>query len=186
VSLVVHDSEVAFRFQGSCDRTADDKASPRYCDDPDVGYVDGRVRRQQQFIGACPIRMLMLAATLRLPTRYDDGNDAARQSIRAVTMNLRHAAALSLVGWYLMTPPCRSVNSRPNSGYGSCFMDSQTPLREWVRVPDTEEFEYKTDCLRAISNSCHSEVEADGTTSLEGDLCGADCIAADDPRLKEK
>jgi hypothetical protein len=64
--------------------------------------------------------------------------------------------------------------------------DSQTPLREWVRVSDTKEFEYKTDRQRAISESCRSEAEADGTTSLEGDLCGADCIAADDPRLKGK
>lgn len=101
-------------------------------------------------------------------------------------MNLRHAAALALVGWYLMQPPCRSLNSWHHGGYGSCFMDSQTPLREWIRVPDTKEFEYKTDCQRAISNSCRSEVEADGTTSLEGDLCGADCIAADDSRLKPK
>ena len=65
-------------------------------------------------------------------------------------------------------------------------MDPKTPLREWVRVQDTKEFEYKTDCQRAISNGCRSDVDADGTTSLEGDLCGADCIAADDPRLKKK
>ena len=65
-------------------------------------------------------------------------------------------------------------------------MDPKTPLREWVRVQDTKEFEYKTDCQLAISNGCRSDVDADGTTSLEGDLCGADCIAADDPRLKKK
>ena len=100
-------------------------------------------------------------------------------------MKSRHAAALALVVWYLMTPPCRSVNSRPNSGYGSCLMDSQAPLHEWVRVPDTKEFEYKTDCQRSTSYGCRSEFEADGTTSLEGDLCGAGCIATDDPRLKE-
>jgi hypothetical protein len=65
-------------------------------------------------------------------------------------------------------------------------MESQAPLRQWTRVPDREEFEYKTDCERAISNDCHSAVDADGTSSLEGDLCGADCIAADDSRLKPK
>jgi hypothetical protein len=105
-------------------------------------------------------------------------------------MTPRHAAALALVGWYLMTPPCRTVSSwhDPGGGYagGFCRNDSQAPLRQWTRVPDTKEFEYKTDCQRAISNSCHSEVEADGTTSLDGDLCYADCIAADDPHLKKK
>jgi hypothetical protein len=106
-------------------------------------------------------------------------------------MQLRHAAALALVGWYLMTPPllCRSGTAQECPNYANCKFcrsDSQTPLREWVREPDTKEFEYKTDCQRAISDGCHSEVDADGTTSLGGDLCGADCIAADDPRLKKK
>jgi hypothetical protein len=53
-------------------------------------------------------------------------------------------------------------------------------------VPDTQEFEYKTDCERAISNECHPQAEEDGKSYLEGDLCGAYCIAADDSRLKAK
>jgi hypothetical protein len=126
----------------------------------------------------------------RVPGEWDAlterNRDRAPLEIRTA-MKPRHAAALALVGWYLMTPPCRSVNPQPNSGYFSCFMDSQTPLREWVRVPDTKEFEYKTECQHAISDGCHSEVDnTDGTTSLEGNLCGADCIAADDSRLKSK
>ena len=103
-------------------------------------------------------------------------------------MNRRHAAALALVGWYLMTPPCRPVshwNNGEQAG-GSCFIESQAPIRQWTRVPDRQEFEYKTDCERAISNDCHSAVDADGTSSLEGELCGADCIAANDSRLKPK
>jgi hypothetical protein len=51
-------------------------------------------------------------------------------------------------------------------------------------VPDTQEFAYKTDCERAISDECHPQVEEDGKSYLEGNLCGADCIAGDDPRLK--
>jgi len=105
-------------------------------------------------------------------------------------MQLRHAAALALVGWYLMTPPmvCRTGTAQecPNVSCKLCRSDSQTPVREWVRVQDTKEFEYKTDCQRAISNGCRSEVDADGTTLLEGDLCGADCIAPDDSRLQPK
>ena len=105
-------------------------------------------------------------------------------------MQLRHAAALALVGWYLMTPPllCRSGTAQecPNIGCTFCYMDAHTPLREWVRLSDRKEFEYKTDCQLAISNGCRGKVDADGTTSLESDLWGADCIAADDPRLKKK
>jgi hypothetical protein len=102
-------------------------------------------------------------------------------------MSLRHGAALALVGWYLMTPPCRVVSTWYNggSGGGSCVNESQAPLRQWTRVPDTQEFEHKTDCQRAISNDCHPQVE-DGKSYLEGDLCRADCIAADDPGFKAK
>jgi hypothetical protein len=105
-------------------------------------------------------------------------------------MKPRHAAALALVGWYLMTPPanCRTGTPEecPNIGCAFCQSDDWAPLREWTRVPDTQEFEYKTDCERAISNDCRSQVGDDGKSYQEGDLCTADCIAADDPRLKKK
>ena len=109
-------------------------------------------------------------------------------------MKRHHAAALALVGWYLMTPPTQQVQCTRggwNPGLVSSLtciyrVESQAPLREWERVPDSQEFEYKTDCQRAIAKDCYREVEADGTSSLEGSLCYADCIAADDPRLKRK
>ena len=104
-----------------------------------------------------------------------------------------HAAALALVGWYLMTPPVQSTKcwNVPNEGLVSilnCYakIDSQAPLREWKREPDSQEFECKTDCQRAISKDCYTEVEQDGTKSQMGSICYADCIAADDPRLKKK
>jgi hypothetical protein len=102
-------------------------------------------------------------------------------------MKPRHAAALVLVGWYLMTPPCRVVSTWHNGEQagGSCLIESQAPLLQWKRVPDSQPFEHKTDCERAISNDCHPQVE-DGKSYVEGDLCTAHCIAADDPRLKEK
>jgi hypothetical protein len=108
-------------------------------------------------------------------------------------MNFRHAIAFTLLGWYLMTPPLQTVkcSSVPNAGLTAIVtcqarILSEAPLREWKRVPDTQEFEYKTDCERTISNGCHSQVGDDGKSYSEGDLCGADCIAADDPRLKKK
>ena len=103
-------------------------------------------------------------------------------------MKTRHAAALALVGWYLMAPPLGPAKcSNPNPLWGSgsgiqcqAKIETQAPLRQWKRVPDSQEFEHKTDCERAISNDCAS--------SLQGDLCvaKAECIATDDPRLKEK
>src|SRR5580700_5233337 len=111
-------------------------------------------------------------------------------------MNSRHAAALALVGWYLMTPPlgptkCSSADpghanewAGPLSVQCQAKIESQAPLRQWKRVPDSQEFEHKADCERAISNDCHREIEPDGTSSLEDELCNAECIATDDPRLK--
>ena len=107
-------------------------------------------------------------------------------------MNLRHAAALALVGWYLMTPPaiCREGTAQecPSISCAFCQMDSHTPLRKWIRVPESQEYEYKTDCQRAVSNGCHRKVDPDGNSYTEGPLCSypyTDCIATDDPRLKE-
>jgi hypothetical protein len=103
--------------------------------------------------------------------------------------------ASSFPGWYLMTPPLGPTKcSHPNPGptwtgsVVSCQakIESQAPLRQWKRVEDSQEFEHKADCERAISNDCHREIEPDGTSSLEGDLCDAECVATDDPRLKEK
>jgi hypothetical protein len=105
-------------------------------------------------------------------------------------MKPRHAAALALVGWYLMMPPhgptkCSNPNPLGWSESGNVVqcqarIESQAPFRQWKRVPDSQEFEHKMDCERAISNDCAS--------SLQGDLCiaKAECIATDDPRLKEK
>ena len=40
-------------------------------------------------------------------------------------MNLRHAAALALVGWYLMVPPLKN---------GEIIPDEKAPLSEWKTV----------------------------------------------------
>jgi len=107
-------------------------------------------------------------------------------------MNPRHAAALALVGWYLMTPPVQLVKCWKGGwnpglvGSAGCEarIESQAPLREWKRA-QPQEFEYKTDCERAISNDCHSEA-VDPVPGFVGELCNAECITTDDPRLKEK
>ena len=57
--------------------------------------------------------------------------DASRKS----RMNLRHAAALALVGWYLMTPPLSWSSDRKVIG-----SDLSRPLSQWLPglVFDTE------------------------------------------------
>jgi len=113
-------------------------------------------------------------------------------------MKPRHAAALALVGWYLMTAPHQNISRScgddsvrgavSDAGCLSYLINHNTPLREWQRVPDTPEFEYKTDCQHAIAARCHREVEENGESYLDGPLCYEvpDCIATDDPRLKKK
>jgi hypothetical protein len=127
------------------------------------------------------------------------GTSRLEESDAGSIMSTRHVAALALVGWYLMTPPLESMKCSTNADHGlanewagpaikqcQAKIESQAPVRQWKRVPDSQEFERKTDCERAISNDCHREIEPDGTSNLEGELCIAECIATDDPRLKEK
>ena len=46
-------------------------------------------------------------------------------------MNLRHAGALSLVGWYLMVPPLQFV-SPGNDPYSLAIVDDAAPLPRWL------------------------------------------------------
>ena len=82
-------------------------------------------------------------------------------------MNPRHAAALALVGWYLMVP----------------FPDHDAPLAHW---PHNDSFDSAKECReagvglqeRAAKNRSLTKAQIDARTMWE-------CIASDDPRLKE-
>ena len=103
-------------------------------------------------------------------------------------MNLRHAAALALVGWYLMIPP--EVYPGPNS---SRVLMPPPFDRTW-RVKAT--FNSANDC--AVAREKHEADFALGVKSImpKGYEThptrsspiddGALCIATDDPRLKGK
>jgi hypothetical protein len=91
-------------------------------------------------------------------------------------MKPRHAAALALVGWYLMSAPLVTVNRScgADRDLGGCpvlndYMatwDIHAPIRRWE-----------------IVGTFHTEKECKahrGVNPLE------QCIATDDPRLKEK
>jgi hypothetical protein len=86
-------------------------------------------------------------------------------------MTFRHTAALALVGWYLMVPPRESDNSAKLSS---------VPFEEWVYV---DSFDTAKECRDAG----RKEEERRAKDALEADQYGNwECIATDDPRLKEK
>lgn len=93
-------------------------------------------------------------------------------------MNLRHAAVLALVGWYLMTPPAHSVQL---SGGGVAWIKSP-PLTKWTIQGS---FDKATECTDQRNRLTSSAIE-DSKTSSEGraEWMMAKCIATDDPRLK--
>ncbi len=83
-------------------------------------------------------------------------------------MNPRHAAALALVGWYLMMPP-----QPPSNG----MSDPATPLSVWHVI---RSFDDAPDCERVRSATIQgSRAEIQHQVSLN-----LLCIATDDPRLK--
>jgi hypothetical protein len=106
-------------------------------------------------------------------------------------MNLRHAAALTLVGWYLMMPPDSTV---PHS------VDSTAPISRWSIITD---FDSADTCKQALTelqkkNSDPAKLDATGRLRRFKKRQPADpelarervdhvaCIASDDPRLKPK
>ena len=96
-------------------------------------------------------------------------------------MKLRQAAALVLVGWYLMVPPDSRQGTR-------LIFRRNAPLTQWYKERD---FESEAACKAALASfsktikaklkvgyhNFHQAVEAER-------LLYGQCIASDDPRLK--
>ncbi len=89
-------------------------------------------------------------------------------------MKLRHAAALALVGWYLMVPPL-NADGTPNA---------HAPLSQWS-------MDGSYDTAKECTDRFHSDMNV--AAGLKRDLGGMNarlsvndeqCIATDDPRLK--
>jgi len=90
-------------------------------------------------------------------------------------MKPRHAAALALVGWYLMTPPLIGPNYA---------IKEDAPFSQWVIA---QTFDTASDCEREKAAQKAKILPSAGT---RGALpycrdCFLECIATDDPRLKE-
>lgn len=102
-------------------------------------------------------------------------------------MNLRLAAALAIVGWYLMQPPTDS-RGRP---------DSEAPLSQWK---ESGAFDSAADCSKerldtikvyekTLAEARQSKSSKDSVDMIQnGSLAfwNAQCVASDDPRLKGK
>jgi len=91
-------------------------------------------------------------------------------------MKPRHAAALTLVGWYLMIP---SSTLPPGVAY-------KGPLRKWQIVRG---FDTADDCQDFLGSFFEDSRQKQALNMLEPayrDYMFAECVASDDPRLKEK
>lgn len=98
-------------------------------------------------------------------------------------MKLRHAAALALVGWYLMLPPLPIGQTEP---------DARAPLGDWYIL---EPFDAASVCQSELVQI--ADTKSDRRKKLLVDQVNdkqrrylasafpkAQCIATDDPRLK--
>ena len=88
----------------------------------------------------------------------------------------RHAAALFLAGWYLMTPSSMLPQ-------GIAY---KKPLRQWYIV---RSFDTADDCQDFLSTFFEDSREKQALNMLEPayrDYMFAECIASDDPRLRGK
>ena len=85
-------------------------------------------------------------------------------------MKPRHAAALALVGWYLMMPPSKTPKPDVLTLLAPIFIaDTAAPLSRWTKV-DTFPTQLRCEARRA----------ADLRAPVE------QCVPDDDPRLKGK
>jgi hypothetical protein len=102
-------------------------------------------------------------------------------------MNLRHAAALSLVGWYLLQPP----RSAPGK------FDASAPLSKWEQDSTHDSsaaceqaklaMVYVSEMLlTSLRKSSESEHTRANVQFILRRYFAARCIATDDPRLKER
>ena len=89
-------------------------------------------------------------------------------------MRLRHAAALALVGWYLMIPP---KSGKDASGP----YDPKAELNKWF-VFGAYDFAHECEGAKFLDREAHKSKSDPMNPALES----AQCIATDDPRLKSQ
>ena len=96
-------------------------------------------------------------------------------------MRPRHVAALVLVGWYLMVPPLvpQLSEGKPYRGFLPL-----APLSQWTIF---DRFDTVRECIDAHVKLLRDRVIKNVNDEIRLEQAySARCIAADDPRLKEK
>src|SRR5271166_3988844 len=89
-------------------------------------------------------------------------------------MKLRHAAALALVGWYLMMPPDQNSNLKP--GAPRFFVPAilaRAPLFEWSFAYPQDHFEREQDCESALARrrqNATQDARRDGSILIRDQL----------------
>jgi hypothetical protein len=92
-------------------------------------------------------------------------------------MKVHHAAALALVGWYLMTPP------RPH-----LQLDTRAPLFMWSFSYPQDAFKTEQDCELELGRRLREDRKQVDRSSASirrsQELQLSRCVSADDPGLK--
>jgi hypothetical protein len=107
-------------------------------------------------------------------------------------MNLRHVAALALVGWILMVPPMEADTVPPGHYQKLTGVDRKAPLSRWGLYAPSKT---ASDCnqLRSakikeaqrLYSSASGPYASDQRIESE-QIEQAQCVSTDDPRLKGK
>jgi len=92
-------------------------------------------------------------------------------------MNPRHAAALALVGWYLMVPPIELTRS------GERAFNFYAPLSQWYRWDFYQTARECWDVDHDLFVRSESVLRIDPMDDAANAYLEAQCIASDDPRL---
>ena len=98
-------------------------------------------------------------------------------------MTHRHAAALALVGWYLMVPP---IGNDWETGRG-VFVHWSAPISGWMTV---SVYDSATECSKAQAGlyedfmKTHHFASETEKAIVSQAYANGKCIATDDPRLK--
>jgi hypothetical protein len=90
--------------------------------------------------------------------------------------SFRHAAALALVGWYLMAPAAYPAKN------GMWRWDAAAPLSRWKLV---KSFDSAVQCEAELLERQRG-AKMENKASVRNFVESFQCIASDDPRLREK
>jgi hypothetical protein len=114
----------------------------------------------------------------------------ARPLTTETRIGLRHAAALVLVGWYLLIPPVFS----PMGGHPRAFNDLNAPINRWDiqgsfnsdASCEKEKARIRKEApLRLNFAHEHPEQDQNGNIAAVAEAWQrSECVASDDPRLK--